>query len=194
MGQMPKYRFPFNDQRTILHWVARYHEEEDGSEYPDGTALDAGLRILHGELTGANARAIYRWKMQSYLKRFDWVRDFPSPNTDDEITRALRVAVAAARNETAARIAMDALCNLRGVKTPVASAFLTAIHPELFTVIDRQVYKSLGHELSASVSTDEYFYYLTFCRDKARDYQVSLRNLDRALVMFGTEMGKTVCR
>ncbi len=189
---MPEYRFPFLTREMILVWVDRYHAVEKSTEYPDEAALAAGQRILQGELSATNLQLIFRWKMESYFHRFDWVQEFPSPNNEDQIQRALRVAVSANRNDMAARIAMDALCNLSGVKRPVASAFLTAIHPTLFTVIDQQAYKALGQQLPSSVTTDEYFHYLAFCRQKAGEFQVPLRDLDRALVQFGTQ-SKHLC-
>ena len=186
--RMPQYQFPFQRKEDILLWVERYRRAAIDCQYSDEMALEAGQRILSGELSGDQLRTIYRWKMETYLRRrFPNVLQFPSPNTEDEIKRALRVAASADRNEVAANIAMDALCSLKGVQRPVASAFLTAIHPSRFTVIDIQAYRALGQKLSSSVSTEEYFYYLAFCRNMSDRFSVSLRDMDRALVQFGTE-------
>ena len=174
--QMPQYQFPFQGKEGIVHWVERYHYASETCEYPDDVALEAGRRILQGELTGDLLRTIYRWKMETYLKRrFPNVLKFPVPNSEDEIKRALRVAVSANRNGAAADIAMEALCALKGVQTPVASAFLTAIHPSDFTVIDIQAYRALGQNIPASVSIPEYFHYLAFCRSMANHVGAALR-------------------
>lgn len=89
--RMPEYRFPFLTREMIFVWVGRYHAAEKSTEYPDETALAAGRRILQGELSASNLQLIFRWKMESYFHRFDWVQEFPAPNSEDQIQRALRV-------------------------------------------------------------------------------------------------------
>jgi len=56
------------------------------------------------------------------------------------------------------RAAIEAFKDIHGVRVPVASAFLTAMDPEQFTIIDRQAYKALGVKFRDG--TSEYLEYL----------------------------------
>ena len=97
-------------------------------------------------------------------------------NTPEEVADALRLAVSA---ETE-RAAIAVLRGLRGVDTPVASAIMTAVFPDRYTVIDFRALESLGTE-TPDRSVSFYLEYLHYCREKARECGVSLRTLDRAL-------------
>jgi RNase P/RNase MRP subunit POP5 len=103
--------------------------------YQDDTkALEAGQRLAVGDYSRANIEAIFRWKTGgrgiSRLRR----------NSDGEIRDALRLAVKA---ETE-RAGISVLCGLSGVEVPVASAILTAIDPERYTIIDFRALEALG--------------------------------------------------
>jgi hypothetical protein len=78
------------------------------------------------------------------------------------------------------------LCGLRGVEIPVASAILTAIDPERYTIIDFRALESLGVK-SSWHTVDSYLAYLEQCRELARQNTVSLRELDRALWQWSKE-------
>jgi len=86
--------------------------------------------------------------------------------------------------------ALRAFDDLPWVGIPVASAFLTALHPCRFTVIDRQAYKALSVDFPGYLKPDEYRAYLSFCRRQAADLGVSLRVYDRALWQLGWERGR----
>jgi hypothetical protein len=136
----------------------------------DDEALVAGAKIARGDYRRENLEAIFRWKTKgrgvSRLK----------VNSDEEIADALHLAV----NAKTERSAITAPCGLFGVEVPVASAILTTINPERFTVIDFRALEALGTE-TKDRTVDFYLYYLAACRDWARRYDVTLRNLDRAL-------------
>jgi len=104
----------------LLPLAACYPVEDDRD------ALDAGMRIAGGEYNRANLETIFRWKTGgrgiSRLGR----------NTDAEIEEALRLGTSAQTE----RPAIAVLCGLFGVNVPVASAVLTAINPERYTIID----------------------------------------------------------
>src|SRR5579862_5145288 len=93
---------------------------------PDGEAFRAGKLIVDGHRSLSTLRIIFRWKTggrgQSRLAK----------NTQEEIKKALTIAVEAPSEQ----VAMGALCELHGVDVPVASAILTAINPDRYTVID----------------------------------------------------------
>jgi hypothetical protein len=154
----------------IRQLTARYVYEDDSE------ALKAGQRIAEGDYSRANLDVIFRWKTGdrgiSRLHR----------NSDAEIFDVLRLAVAA-RTE---RAALSVLCGLSGVEIPVASAILTAIDPERYTIIDFRALEALGVKKSWH-TIDSYLAYLGQCRQLARENRVSLRELDRALWQWSKE-------
>jgi hypothetical protein len=109
----------------------------------------------------------------------------PRKNSDDEIADASTLATAA----TTERAAISVLCGLQGVDVPVASAILTAIDPERYTVIDFRALEALGSS-SKDRSVNFYLAYLDACRRLAKMHHVSLRDLDRALWQWSSEQTK----
>lgn len=142
----------------------------------DTEALQAGHRIAEGDYTRSNVEAIFLWKTNnrgiSRLHR----------NSDVEICDALRLAV----NAETERAAIAVLCGLSGVDIPVASAILTAIDPERYTMIDVRALESLGAKKN-SHTINSYLAYLAFCRNQACLHAVSLPELDRALWQWSKE-------
>jgi hypothetical protein len=76
--------------------------------------------------------------------------------------------------------AVSVLSGPYGVEIPVASAVLTAVAPERYTIIDYRALKALGEKRTWH-SVDSYLAYLLCCRKLVRENGVSLRELDRAL-------------
>jgi hypothetical protein len=152
--------------------LAERYEDEDEK------MLEAGKNIVGGRYTRENLKTIFLWKTngrgQSRLVR----------NTDAEIEDALRLA----DNAKTERAAIGVLCGLDGVGVPVASAIMTAVKPEVFTVIDFRALESLD-VTSYTMGVDLYLAYLQACRKLSSQNQVSLRVLDRALWQWSNERG-----
>ena len=142
----------------------------------DNKALAAGSRIRGGEYTRKNLSEIFEWKTKG-RGRSRLLR-----NTDKEISDALSLAVSAKTE----RAAISVLVGLQGVNVPVASAILTAIDIERYTVIDFRALEALGYK-SADRSVNFYLTYLDFCRQLAKRHKVRLRDLDRALWQWSEE-------
>lgn len=154
----------------IKQLAARYLYEDDTD------ALQAGKRIAAGDCGRANLEAIFRWKTGGRgISRLRY-------NSDVEIRDALRLAV----NAETERAAISVLCGLSGVEIPVASAILTAIDPERYTIIDFRALEALGVK-NTWHTVDSYLAYLNACRGLARQNAVSLRELDRALWQWSKE-------
>ena len=148
----------------------RYSFEEDTS------ALDAGGRIREGQWARANLENIFEWKTRGRG------RSRLLKNTDEDIADALKLALMAKTD----RAAVAVLTGLSGVGIPVASAILTAIYPERFTIIDVRALEALSVD-RAIITVDFYLDYLDACRQLARDNNVPLRTLDRALWQWSKE-------
>jgi hypothetical protein len=142
----------------------------------DVDALDAGKKIRSGQYTRANLETIFEWKTNGRG------RSRLAKNTDEEIVDALRLAVEAKTD----RAAVAVLTGLNGVQVPVASAILTAIDPERFTIIDFRALEALM-AIKPMITTNFYLNYLGQCRELAKENNISLRTLDRALWQWSKE-------
>jgi hypothetical protein len=113
-------------------------------------------------------------------------------NTDEEIADALKLAIAANTD----RAAVAVLMGLSGVQVPVASAILTAIDPERITIIDFRPSEALN-VIQPSINIGVYLSYLDKCRELAKENNVPLRTLDRALWQWSKEnadRSRPVCK
>jgi hypothetical protein len=74
-------------------------------------------------------------------------------------------------------------------QVPVASAILTAIYPERFTIIDFRALEALNIPEQPYISIDFYLSYLAECRKIASENSVTLRTLECALWQWSKECG-----
>lgn len=145
------------------------NEKEMKLEIP---ALEAGRRIASGEYLIENLLPIIDWKS---ARRKGLVE-----NSDQgDIADALYLANIA-KSE---RAAVAVLVGLHGVGIPVASAILTAMDQERYTIIDFRALEALD-AWKPSQNLDFYLDYLRYCRDAAAKFGLSLRDFDRALWMW----------
>jgi len=163
-----------------------------GSEESESDAFQAGKEISGGDRSVTNLVKIVKWKSH---RRAGLILK----NTALQVKEALDLAVAVANSNSDENLitALETLQKLHGVGLPVASAILTAINPERFTIIDFRALEALGHP-----QQDEGFYiaYLNFCRNLAAQKVISpqielpaptaLRALDRALWQCGLELNQ----
>ena len=122
-----EHRFHLQFSLSEIDGLANRYRDDDT------LALEAGKRIAGGDYRRANLDIIFHWKTKGRGK------SRLLHNTDIEIEEALRLAAGASTE----RAAMAVLCGLDGVDVPVASAILTAIDPDRYTVIDFRALESL---------------------------------------------------
>src|SRR5271157_6500772 len=120
MNQKPTTFVLQFDPSEIDALAERYCPEQDTK------AFEAGSDIARGNCSRENLEAIVHWKSPRRMALLDI-------NTDEEIGDSLRFA---SDPFTPERSAVEVLGKLHGVGVPVASAILTAIKPEKYTVID----------------------------------------------------------
>ena len=187
---LPNYRCPFENGEEANRLAEKYLQSK--AVVSDEECLRAGSELLIGRDLRLNFQTIFRWKLQSFINRFNWVREFPDKEevTDDALRHIAELVRNATANGGAATKAIQELTNLRRVGVPVASAFLMAVHPNDFTVIDRQAYKALKVEFIEPIPLPEYLHYVAFCQQKASALGVTLRTFDRALWQTGSDLGK----
>jgi len=156
--------------RLSKQFCQETREREDRLER---AAFEGGAAIRNGDYSLVNLEPIVRWKSERAVQ-------FLVGNSSQSIRRALEVA---ASSEASTREAVAALLALHGVDIKVASAILTAIFPDRYTVMDCSVLEALGYPRQ-----DVHFYedFLDFCNHVAASGaagadETPLRNLDRAL-------------
>lgn len=193
--RLPAYSDPFLGAQDVYGLEARYLELNAERPITDAQCLAAGLALLQDIDLRANLRIVYHWKLESFVHRFSWVRSFPDVLSDRQIEQAVRAArQAVLGDERTVCVALQALDGFPHVGIPVASAILTAIHPDQFTVIDRQAYKTLKAEFRDPIQIREYLHYLNFCRSRSLSLGVSMRQYDRALWQAGSDASRSIAR
>lgn len=171
---MKRQRFALQfDPAQIDALAERYNPAQDND------ALRAGTKIASGDYSRENLNVIVKWKSPRRAALID-------DNKDDEISVALKFASAPTTPE---RLAIAVLLGLHGVGIPMASAILTAINPERYTITDFRALQSLGVE-NWPESIEYYVHYLEACREIAADSAKSLRTLDRALWQWSWEQNQ----
>ncbi len=158
----------------ILSAIKEYVSDASETKRED-KAFAAGDRIAAADFNQNHLDPIFNWKSprpKSYL----------NDNDPNDIIEALRLVTTVQQERTA----MAVLCGLHGVSVPMASAILTAINRERFTVIDWRSLNGLGiQKKKQHLSLNDYLAYLSFCRTKSKTRNVTLRELDRALWIVG---------
>jgi hypothetical protein len=172
---MPEFKLQADVSK--LHGLAEdyWQKMSPREQAEEQAAFNAGEAIRNGSRSPDLLKIIVHWKSPRIVHHIE-------KNDPDAIRLALDIAV----NHSTEVEALDALIKLQGVAIPVASAILTAIYPDRYTVIDFRALEALGY-----FPHDEMFYiaYLDFCRNLADAMKpqqnlpapTKLRALDRAL-------------
>lgn len=138
----------------------------------DGEMESAGRRILSGNFSVSDAETIYKWKSPRSYFHFEG-------NKPAEVKAALTCAVNAIKaNPDDPTDAIHSLRKLKGVGVKVATAFLTALDPQEYTVLDFRALEALGAKDGNTVEL--YVCYRNACKKLAEQHGVSLRTFDRA--------------
>jgi hypothetical protein len=148
--------FELQPAESDLQLLAEEYWEKSGEKEQqlEKAAFEAGAAIRAGEHSLANLETIVRWKSERVVH-------YLIGNSEAMIRRVLAVA---ASPETSTRDAINALTELRGIDLPIASAILTSIDPERYTVLDFRALEALGH---ARHNVEFYVEYVAFCRHLA---------------------------
>jgi hypothetical protein len=167
-----EFRFRWTHEQALR--ARGKYQEDKGELKRERAAFESGEKIAAGDTEPGNLDAIIDWKSSRPKSRIK------TGNTPDELSEVLQVAVSAKQ----VRTAVGVLCGLNGVDVPMASAILTALSPEMYTVIDWRALNALGVKKSW-LTVDDYLEYLGFCKAKAAELGLSIRDLDQALSILG---------
>ena len=86
------------------------------------------------------------------------------------------------------RLRLEVLLLLSGVRLPTASVILHFCHAEPYPILDVRALWSLGVEASqVTYNFDLWWEYTQYCRGLAKEANVAMRELDRALWQYSKE-------
>ena len=155
--------------------AARYMESRYGDE--DGPAEAIGNAAQRrGHLTKGDLKVLGRWKSPRILRLL-------SSNESKFVESVTKAALATSDEQ----LRIEILTLLRGVGWPMASVILHLAHPDPYPVLDFRALWSLQVEVPTSYDYPFWRDYVTFCRRKALDAQVTMRTLDRALWQYSKD-------
>jgi len=145
--------FELQPAETDLQELAEeyWHKAGERERELEQAAFEAGAAIRGGEYTLPNLETIVRWKSERVVH-------YLIGNSTENIKSALAIAASA---DSSTADAINALTGLRGVDISIATAILTAIYPERYTVLDYRALEALGH---ARHNAEFYAEYNAFCR------------------------------
>ena len=149
-----------------------------GSSFPGRNAREADECISdvlksaeHNGLSLEDLHAVGQWKAGGRL------RHLIDRNEENKVLRVSRAAFA----ETNEQLRIERLTELVGVSWPMASTILHFVFPERYPIIDIRAMNTLGGPDPAGFDIEKWKMYFELCRKTAKEYGVSLRDLDRAL-------------
>ena len=123
-----------------------------------------------------------RWLDKEMLKR---VAHWKSPrsaghvkNNSDDYVKEITGFVFEAKEE---RSRIEILTVLSGVEWPTASVILHFFHPDPYPILDFRAIWSLNGEPPNQYDFSFWWSYVDSCRKLAKQYEIGMRELDRAL-------------
>lgn len=171
----------------ILHWAGKYDTNYDIGMKNLVTIVEERANLPQSEryLTQSELIEVAKWKVH---KKRNTIRNVIR-NDDTDVKELTAVALKAPLNKS-----MHYLCNRRpqyerglyGVRIPVGSAILHWFHADRYPIWDQHAIWSV--QLDESEYENQFVRwtaYVRFCRDRAEEYEVNMRILDRALLKYG---------
>ena len=166
------FKLRFN-KKAISKWAGQYPREYDVELE---TILAPQVR-KRGYLLKPEFEKFCRWKTPRSQKRV-------ASNPADYIEAITQTALSTP-NE---RLRIEVLLLLDGVSWPTASVILHFCHADPYPILDFRALWSLGVDASIVPYNFEFWWeYTSFCRKLAKEADVSMRELDRALWKYSEQ-------
>ena len=169
-------KYPFRsrfDKNAIRKWAAKYEVDYDAEiETTIAPQVKARGYFLRDEFI-----RLCRWKTPRSQSRV-------ASNSADYIEAVTQTALSTP-NE---RLRVEVSLLLNGVRWPTASVVLHFCHAEPYPILDVKALWSLGVDANTVPYNFEFWNeYTEFCRKLAREANVTMRELDRALWQYSKE-------
>jgi len=170
MDQDLKLRFPIS---KISYWAERYGYEEVEVAIEQRTAPAARKR---GYLQKDEFLEICRWKTRRTQPRC-------KRNPDAMVHEVTRLAL----SSEVEQFRIEVLTLLQGVGWPTASVILHFCHRDPYPILDFRALWSCGVDVPNGYDFPFWWKYVEFCRRIAKEADVTMRILDRALWQYSKE-------
>jgi hypothetical protein len=170
-------RFP---EKDVPKWFVQY--PTDALNPVIETQIVPRVR-KDGFLTKKDFLTLCRWKTNRTQSRCD-------KNTSEFIKSVSQIALSTADEQL--RIQVWTLLN--GVNWPTATALLHWLHTEEYPILDFRVLRSLGYEEPPLYNFAFWQEYVRYCRALAKQCNVSVRTLDRALWQYDDHTHRKIKR
>ena len=159
------------DPQRICEFADRYDVERDSAILAIGrSAREYGEFAYDGFLT------VCYWKTARSCSRC-------RKNKPEEVAEVTKVSL----STNVERLRMESLRCLHGVDWSTASVLLHIAHPDPYPILDFRALWSLSVEQPASYSFGFWWRYVVACRTIAKQLDVDMRTLDRALWQYSKE-------
>jgi hypothetical protein len=175
--------FPFDDRRAAAQAIPRYAERYWHLISPQERMLERRI-----ECTIGPHRALGYLDREAFLDIAEWAKTRNRSRWDANDELRVRTASAAAFAAEEDDAAISALCRLRGIGRPTATALLHWMRPDRFPALEARVVHALGEAVPAGA--DEIGHYGRIARRMrtiARKHGVDMRTLERALWAWHTQ-------
>ena len=168
-----------NSRDQILDYARQYDGELAGIKYNTREQeLNLGPRMKdageRGYMTRNDLLAVVTWKAKRAVRH--------ARKNDEARVRKISGASFAAESEPAR---ISGLLELHGIDWPIASLILHFAFPARYPILDTRVLAMLGG--STYYTPELWVEYTELCRNQAREYDVTLRELDKALWIYTRE-------
>ena len=108
-------------------------------------------------------------------------------NSDSVVEEMTKLSLAAETEEDR----INYLCRLHGVRLPVASAILHWFHNDDYPIYSDRALETVEVEKKTNTPPfDEWMRYVSFCRRIAKENEIDMRTLDRALWQYSKEQSE----
>ena len=161
-----------NRRDAILYWAEQYEQKVSCAHLK----REKELLELRGEvrrdkqLTHDQLKKLVRWKLPRQLGNI-------KKNCEDCVVKKTSAAFGTKNIQAS----IDHLSKLKGIGMSIGSAILHFFHEDNFPIFDQHALRAVGKEYDECL----WKYYVYYCRDIAKESNVSMRTLDRALFRFG---------
>lgn len=165
----PCLRFSFDDIVCIAN---RY-------QYPSTETELMAKRpavLERGHLIKSELQALAHWKAPRAAGHAD-------KNLEQYVIEVTRFAL----GTECERARIESLTLLDGVSWPTASVILHLFHRDQYPILDFRAIWSLSLDVPGHYSFDYWWPYVEYCRGLAKDANVDMRTLDRALWQYSKE-------
>lgn len=181
--------------RSRIEGTAEEYAEEEPLYPVEEEAIETyPAAFAEGEFGRRDAEWVVQWHYRRFLGAYPEREHREGEERFEENERgAVREAVLDAANAVGLEERVDRLRELEGVDLSVASAFLQFIDPERYMAVDERTWGALygvdelDEPYPDPLSIEEYREFLAACRRVAREADVDLWTLYRALWRIGRD-------